>query len=152
KFCCQPHALRHTQESRRKLQIDTATLRRLYLDERRTQVQIGRIYGVGHHVIGLLLRQRGITTRRGGGWGATHCIVDGCSAPIYKAKHTSGYRFGRRCLEHWQEHRRSFWHKKKLKRRVRIWTSALGPENPPGWKGHAVAPSQRPPARCCAVS
>jgi hypothetical protein len=77
-------------------------LRRLYLDERQTTIEIGRLYGVAHNTIHGRLRKLGIPTRRVGVSRHVTCCEPDCQLPIHRVLHkTNGSWYGRRCRLHW---------------------------------------------------
>lgn len=77
-------------------------LRVLYVEQRLTTIEIGRLFGVTHKSVHRALRQHGIATRKAGTSRHYTCMEPGCNLQAHKVKHaTNGSMYGRRCKLHW---------------------------------------------------
>lgn len=104
----------------RRVPKDAALLRRLYWEEGMTTVEIGERYGTGHRTVIDTMENLGIPRRPAHGpRRVKYCIVEGCTEPVYKIRHRSNWSmYGRRCLNHWTEHRRHLADTYALKKRI----------------------------------
>lgn len=85
---------------KRAARIDV--LRRLYVDERFTLPEIGRLFGVTHKSVERALRAHGIPRRTPGRVRQAACCERECQLPVYSIRHaTNGYLYGKRCRLHW---------------------------------------------------
>lgn len=77
-------------------------LRLLYLENRFTAPELGRLFGVNHKSVYGALKRFGIPTRRSGPVEGVECCEAECHLPIYRVRHkTNGSMYGRRCRLHW---------------------------------------------------
>lgn len=77
-------------------------LRRLYIDERMTTIEIGQMFGVGHRAVVGAMKRLGIPARKVGASRYVTCCEPDCQLPIYRIRHaTNGSWYGRRCRLHW---------------------------------------------------
>lgn len=77
-------------------------LERLYIEERFTSIELGRLFDVSHKSVLRALDRFGIVRRKVGESRHVTCCEDGCQLPIYKVRHaTNGSWYGRRCRLHW---------------------------------------------------
>jgi hypothetical protein len=108
RYCCQPHATRHTAIRRRKVPAVHALLHDHYVVKNMSTVEIGAMFGATHHAALSALRRVGIERRRSGVSRNTICTRDGCDKPTLKLKHPQkGYMYGTLCETHYWEHRRA---------------------------------------------
>lgn len=121
KFCSQSCAAKDLDSKHRKLP-DAETLRRLYVDEARTCLEIAQMYGLhDHSSVKDALKKAGIPRRRTGPYNSGVCVEAHCEKPVHKVLSSNGSLYGRRCLEHQKQFKkesnakafRKWWMKKK---------------------------------------
>lgn len=108
-FCSQQCVVRFLHEKRRRIPNDPALLRSLYWDAGMTTVEMAALFGVsGPRTVGQAMQRMGVPRRPPGQSPERGCLVAECLAPVHKILHAgNGARYGRRCKQHWDEHRRT---------------------------------------------
>ena len=103
---CRPKMAGVVKLARSRVPHDRATLWRLYVDEKRTSVELGEMFGVEHHVILRRLYEADVPIRAVGASRWDRCVMVGCEGPAHKTYHKKLKSwYGRRCLFHYKEHR-----------------------------------------------
>lgn len=82
-------------------------IKRLYWDEGLSLWEIARMFGVTDQAtVKKAMAKAGIPRRPKKNIGKKVCIVAGCGKTTHKIRHTNnGSPYGRRCKQHWNEHR-----------------------------------------------
>lgn len=82
-------------------------VKRLYWEEGMSLWEIARKFGVTDQAtVKKAMAKAGVARRPKKNIGKKVCIVAGCGKSTYKIMHTNnGSPYGRRCLQHWEEHR-----------------------------------------------
>jgi hypothetical protein len=81
-------------------------LRRLYVDENMTTIEIGQLFNVKHRSVVSALKKFGIPARKVGVSRYETCREPECQLPIYRIRHKgNGSWYGSKCRLHWIIHR-----------------------------------------------
>lgn len=107
RYCKQKCAIKHVSWQRMKVPADFDLLHDLYVVKNMTTVEIGKMFGAGHHAARHRLLDVGILPRKVGISRYKICAEEGCDKDIYRIQHkTNGSWYGKRCYDHWKMHRK----------------------------------------------
>lgn len=91
----------------RQLLPHAEEIKRLYWDDGKSLWEIARMFGVtSHSAVKTAMAKAGVARRPKKNIGKKSCIVEGCVKPTHKILHAGNHSpYGRRCKQHWNEHR-----------------------------------------------
>lgn len=99
-------ACRRAGGMRRKLPYNAPLFHRLYWTDELSTEEIAEIFGVNHRSVVERMKQLGVPRRPVGHSRRSRCRETGCTAPVFRIRHTNnGAHYGSRCEAHWIAHR-----------------------------------------------